>query len=272
MSKAYPPPPYPPTNLYQPQLQPQMPNQMPPQMAYLTQQQQLQPQYQPQQQVQQPQTNRFPTSFGFYRLGVKSASDLVIALEKNDPNPLFLISTHGVWSSKSSVILHSSNSKSSPPLATANLHNFGSDMEVVLIGAGGGSAETHVKKNGFGKGTLTFSAPVGAGMGGGIGIGGGGTEQFEWKSSHGEEVKGMDGKGHGMKLLRVGTGEVVAAWTPASSGRNKRGNMSFMGNRDVYGDAFEIIVVITIAGIIEKRRRQKYSNWESVAVAGELAG
>ena len=38
-------------------------------------------------------------------------------------------------------------------------------------------------------------------------------ETFEWKSSSGADIQSLEGRGHGMKLVRMRSGEVVAVWS-----------------------------------------------------------
>lgn len=58
--------------------------------------------------------------------------------------------------------------------------------------------------------------------------------------------------------MRLKTSEVVVAWAGPRSGRAKVGKMRFMaGDRTAFGDEFEIGVVVSIAAIMERRRRAK---------------
>ena len=77
------------------------------------------------------------------------------------------------------------------------------------------------------------------------------SEHFEWKRSQGEEVAVLHGRSRGEKLVRVNTGEIVAAWT-APLMVSKKGQISFLGNREALGEKFEVMVVISILGIMGK--------------------
>jgi len=98
-------------------------------------------------------------------------------------------------------------------------------------------------------------------------------ERFEWKRSSGPEVQNLRGKSHGMKLVRAGTKEVCAAWAPPNSLGKKKGKMAFLGNggdpRDEFGVLWEMMVVISILGNMEKARRRRSS---SAAAAGGAGG
>jgi len=83
-------------------------------------------------------------------------------------------------------------------------------------------------------------------------------EMFEWKSSSGPDVQSLEGRSHGMKLVRMRSGEVVAAWTRANSGYRKKGKISFLRtDRGALGEGFELMVVVSILAIMEKARRRK---------------
>ena len=84
-------------------------------------------------------------------------------------------------------------------------------------------------------------------------------ERFEWKRSSGVEVASLNGRSHGEKLVRVRTGQVIAAWTYPGMSVTKKGKMSFLGNREEFGDVFEVLAVVSIVAIMEKLRRQKKS-------------
>jgi len=93
-------------------------------------------------------------------------------------------------------------------------------------------------------------------------------ERFEWKSSYGPEVQALRGSSHGMKLVRVSTGEVVAVWARPNSGMKKKGKMRFMADRGVMGEKWETMVVISILAIMEKTRRNNKNRSRGVAGSG----
>lgn len=73
-----------------------------------------------------------------------------------------------------------------------------------------------------------------------------------------------------MKLVRVATGEVVAAWARPNSGTKKKGKLRFMARgKGVMDDKWEVMVVISITAIIEKARRTRTSG---AAAGGAAAG
>ncbi|KAH7397516.1 hypothetical protein BKA64DRAFT_38202 [Cadophora sp. MPI-SDFR-AT-0126] len=206
---------------------------------------------------------RFPQSFGIYHASGTS-SDLVLAHRNHDPNPLFYVTTHNSWSSKPSVVLHSGGQCSSPQLATARFASFSSEVEVNLLAQSTGRtiiAET-MRKDRSQHSCHYFTVPVGGNQT---------PERFEWKNSQGNEVRSLNGKSHGMKLVRVKTGEVVVAWAPPNSGTRKRGKMAFL-NREVLGENFEIMAVVTILAMMERTRRGRGGGAAAAAGAGAATG
>jgi hypothetical protein len=186
---------------------------------------------------------RFPRDFGFYR---SSRSNAVIALHKND-NSLFYISTHSGWSSQPSVVLHNGPSPSHAPLATAEFGSFSSSIDIQV-----GNDVVRLNHTGIFTAAYSFAFPIGST---------GKLETFEWRPSSGQQVQGLDGSSHGMKLVHVGSGTTVAAWTRPHSGPNKLGKMRFTANdRESLGNMWEFMAVISIAAIMEKKRRRRNSN------------
>jgi hypothetical protein len=191
-----------------------------------------------------PNMSRFPKEFGFYHAS-GSSSDMVIAFHATDA-PLFYVSTHSGWSSQPSVVLHSSSSPSAPPLATAQFHGLSSSIDVQLFAPGTGQI-SKLENTGTFTRTYMFPAVLASGE----------REMFEWKSSSGADVQSLDGRSHGMKLVRMRSGEVVAAWTRANSGYKKKGKISFLRtDKGAFGEGFELMVVVSILAIMEKARRK----------------
>jgi hypothetical protein len=193
--------------------------------------------------------SRFPKEFGFYHAS-GSSSDMVIAFHATDTQPLFYVSTHSGWSSQPSVVLHFSSSPSAPPLATAQFHGLSSSIDIQLFAPGTGQI---FKLENTGTFTRSYMFPAV--------LASGEQEMFEWKSSSGADVQSLEGRSHGMKLVRMRSGEVVAAWTRANSGYKKKGKISFLRtDKGVLGEGFELMVVISILAIMEKARRKKKNN------------
>lgn len=208
--------------------------------------------------------HRFPKEFGFYKAS-SLGSDMVIALTGDDPNPLFYISVHGGLSSKPKIVLHSNRYPSSPPLATADYHTYTSTIDIGLAATSSYRAERHsLEKTGVFSSGRAFSVTL---------AGSNVSESFEWKRSQGREVASLHGRGHGEKLVRINTGEVVAAWTTPSMSIGKKGKMSFLGNREVLGEKFELMAVTCMLGIIGKDHNGKHGGGAGImGFAGAIGG
>jgi hypothetical protein len=172
-----------------------------------------------------------------------------------DSPPLFYISTHGGFSSQPSVVLHSGSTPNFIPIANAQFHNFSSTINITI-----GRDNYSLLKNGTLSSVEFFDFFVNATAK---------MERFEWKSSSGPEVAALRGKSHGMKLVRVGTGEVVAAWARPNSGTRKKGKLRFTArDRGELDDKWELMAVVSISAIIEKSRRSRNNR----VIAGGAAG
>lgn len=184
---------------------------------------------------------------------------MMIALSADSP-PIFHVSTHGGFSSQPSVVLHSGAYESAAPIATADFHSFSSSVDVMLF-----SQPFALEREGAFSTVTFFNYPIPQ-ANGQVQL-----ERFEWKSSSGPEVQSLRGSSHGMKCVRVRTGEVVAAWARANSGTRKKGKMAFMmRDRGLGDEKFETMVVISVLSIMEKARRRK--NASRGAAAGGAAG
>lgn len=68
----------------------------------------------------------------------------------------------------------------------------------------------------------------------------------------------MQVRGYGKKCVRLGMGEVVAAWTKPEMSHDKKGEMAFLyPDRGALGGGFEVLCVISVAIMMEKDRRAK---------------
>ncbi|KAE9365821.1 hypothetical protein N431DRAFT_430025 [Stipitochalara longipes BDJ] len=200
---------------------------------------------------------RFPKDFGFYSV-LNSFSDMAIA-PRDNANHLYYISTHHRLSNKRSIILHSGRLVYSPPLATADFPRFTNTIDIELMATPlNGLERHHLEKSGtFGAGRVFSITLPGSDV----------PEHFEWKQSQGEEVTILHGTSHGEKLVRVNTGEVVAAWTAPLMSGTKKGQMSFLGNRELLGEKFEVMAVICMLGIMGKDHGSNKADHQNASVA-----
>ena len=136
-----------------------------------------------------------------------------ISLSADSPSLLY-VSTHSSLSRKPSVVLHGGAIPSFAALATADFHSFSSTVDILL----GQEAHSLIKSGTFSSSQFFHVLVPSTGL----------NERFEWKPSSGAEVALLQGRRRGMKLVRVATGEVVAAWARPNSGRKKKGKLRFL--------------------------------------------
>ncbi|KAH8598266.1 hypothetical protein B0O99DRAFT_592147 [Bisporella sp. PMI_857] len=198
---------------------------------------------------------RFPRTFGVYRAS-GSFTSIQIGLSADAP-PLFHISTRCNRSSGPKVLLHAGLSATVMLLASADFHSLSNTIDIQI-----GNDMHSLMKNGMFSSSYTFHAFLSST---------GKNERFEWKSSSCAEVTSLQGSRRGMKLTRMSTGEVVAAWARPHSGNRKKGKLGFMArDRNELGDKFEVISVMAILALALKGGRKKSSC--NGAAAGGLAG
>jgi hypothetical protein len=101
--------------------------------------------------------------------------DMTIALSADSP-PIFYISTHGGFSSKPTVVLHSGAYESASPMATADFHSFSSTVQVMLS-----NQSFKLQSEGAFHPVKFFLFPMPQANGQTQ------LERFEWKSSSGAE-------------------------------------------------------------------------------------
>jgi hypothetical protein len=79
-------------------------------------------------------------------------------------------------------------------------------------------------------------------------------ERFEWRYNYGPEVALLAPKGKGLELVRVRTGEVVAAYGRTSMSARKIGKFRWC-SEDWYGEEGDMMVLISLLALTEKMRR-----------------
>ena len=202
----------------------------------------------------QPPVNRqFPPSFGLY---TESMLGRKMMLGAHQSQPLYAVSVHSGWSGKPSTILHSGPSDKDPPLATADTFTFGRSSTVELpplaANAAGGVSVEHVTVTGVFHKVMSFVIEVAAT---------GQRESFEWRHSRGSEVAALGASHSGWKLVRLGTGEVVAAWANSSMSITKQLQFHFLGSgaNGILGERWAVMAVITALRMWDMERRQRSS-------------
>lgn len=184
-----------------------------------------------------------------------------------------------LFSSKQTLALHAGpTADQHPVLASAESSGWCRDRDFVVTvrARAAGGLDTVVRVERVKKGMLSavfrFEVEVGGGGGDGekdAGWGAGGRETFEWRSSHGEDVKEVaEGSSYGWKLVRLGDGggvsgmavagpsgghgvasdgrEIVAVVAHNASWSMTKGfRFAFLGSglTGVFGDAWELVTV-----------------------------
>ncbi|KAI1453970.1 hypothetical protein F4805DRAFT_340707 [Annulohypoxylon moriforme] len=219
--------------------------------------------------------NKIPQNLNAYFPPLTKWSRLMY-LGEHAEQPFFAVTTHTGLSGKPMLEMHAGPTGSEPIIATAGSESrwsSGRTAIVKLIPGGGfleGSTETttFTMKETCIKHHITYPFSVEVGLGKDVRV-----EDFEWRASAGEEVKGLNKRPtRGFKLVRLGsdslgpggeratrsTGassdgkEVVAVYSANGSfSRNKVFKFQFLesGITGVLGEKFSLAAVITAAKI-----------------------
>lgn len=176
----------------------------------------------------------FPSIFGIYRDGMRR-----LALsEQHVTTPFMSVAVHSGLSGEPSIVLTSPTAI----MGTADNHSFSSKTDIVV-----GNTSTTLRCSGFLSPVWDFTYTFDDGH----------QEVFEWKKSSGEAVAGLGGRSKGHKLVRISTGEVVAAWTlPNGFGVDKLAKIGLLDGARGYGwgDRWEVTVVIAAIALVERER------------------
>ncbi|KAF8863763.1 hypothetical protein BDZ45DRAFT_797992 [Acephala macrosclerotiorum] len=191
------------------------------------------------------QTVRFPPSFGIYHAS-GSISDLIIAQSKDDPHPLYYISTHSGFSSQPSVILHSSPNPNSPPLADADFHSFSNTIDMPS------SSPSRLVQD---PKQQPWKPPAPLVMSGNSAPQS--PQPPPSKSSNGKTVPALKSKLS--KADRMGR-----------NAYDKKGKMAFVGSGLGLGlgEGWEVMCVMSIAAIMEKERRAQNNRRRNSGAGG----
>ncbi|KAI1781083.1 hypothetical protein F4818DRAFT_451301 [Hypoxylon cercidicola] len=211
---------------------------------------------------QQPQTKRqFPPVFNMYQESGFSKRHYTIG--EHQATPLYAVTVYPGWSGKPSVVLHGGPSDAHPPLAAIDQSSFGSAATVTLPPADAppsSVAAVKIESAGGGFRLPTYTFNVGTGL-------------FQWRHSGGAEVRSLDGRGAGWKLVRLAPdapaargatfasdgGEVVAAWAWASGSLTKKFKFRFLGTgaSGVLGERWAVMAVASALKIWDSERRRR---------------
>jgi len=208
----------------------------------------------------------FPSTFNFYCETSFKRCPFYIGEDKS--KKLYAVSLHSGFRSKPDLVLHNGPQNEHQPLATVkNNGMFSRHATVNITPSSPSSGLANVQEDlRFHMGmttTCTFSIPIEHG-------GKTYAEKFEWRSSHGGEVKALSGWPLGLKLVRldretveesggkrkdrdIGASsdgkEVVAVWAfQAKPSLHKIGKFRFLGSGATgeLGECFAIMAVISV--------------------------
>ncbi|CAD6446275.1 defbbdad-de92-4a2f-bd30-b3ff1a9eb277-CDS [Sclerotinia trifoliorum] len=176
----------------------------------------------------------FPTIFGVYRDG----STKLVLSEHHITTPFMIIATSNLPDEPSIIV-----SSSTAVMGTVNFHDSSSKTDIVV-----GNTSSTLQSSGLLSPVWDFTYTFDNGR----------QEEFQWKRSSGEAVAGLGGRRRGSKLVRVSSGEVLAAWSqPATMNLDKVAKIGLLdsGRAHGWGERWEVTVVLGAIALIEKDRR-----------------
>ncbi|ESZ89737.1 hypothetical protein SBOR_9878 [Sclerotinia borealis F-4128] len=182
-------------------------------------------------------TYLFPSIFGVYRDGMRK----LFLSEHHITTPFMSIATHTGLSGEPSIVISSPTAV----MATADFHSFSSKTDLVV-----GNTSACLQSTGFLSAVWDFTYTFDDGH----------QEVFEWRRSSGDAVAGLGGRSKGHKLVRVSSGEVVAAWThPGGMSLDKVAKIGILDSARAHGwgERWEVTVVVGTIALIEKERRTR---------------
>jgi hypothetical protein len=211
-------------------------------------------------------TSRFPPAFNLYCEASLKHYIFYIGGEKTQK--LYAVSLHIGIFGKPDLILHDGPESSDQPLATVKNDGMLSRHSIVKIPSFPGSKLDNIHEDlrfhyGLKSTTCTFSIPIEYDAEVYV-------ENFEWRQSHGDEVKALSGWPLGMKLVRSRNGtperkggkrkereigessdgnEVVAVWAfHAKPSMTKIGMFQFLGSGATgeLGEHWAIVAIVSV--------------------------
>ncbi|ETS72934.1 hypothetical protein PFICI_15326 [Pestalotiopsis fici W106-1] len=206
---------------------------------------------------------QFPASFNAY---YQWKFTKTFHLGESKDHPLYAVRTHSGWSGNPGIVLHNGPSDQDPPLAAAGQENQWSRHSFIILpplpGSSAESSTEFMRTNvGWKNTSQEFSIEVG--IGDNLK-----REKFEWRQSHGSEIKQLGKCTRGWKLVRVsaeaaGPGgernerapgassdgkEIVAVWAfYAGWSMTKSFKFQFLGSglTGELGERWSVMAVIT---------------------------
>ncbi|APA13163.1 predicted protein [Sclerotinia sclerotiorum 1980 UF-70] len=176
----------------------------------------------------------FPAVFGVYRDG----STKLVLSEHHITTPFMIITTSNL-SDKPSITVSSPTAV----MGTVKFHDSSSKTDIVV-----GNTSSTLQSSGLLSPVWDFTYTFDNES----------QEEFQWKRSSGEAVAGLGGRSRGSKLVRISTGEVLAAWSqPATTNMDMVAKIGLLdsGRPHGWGERWEVTVVLGAIALIEKDRR-----------------
>ncbi|KAF7537374.1 hypothetical protein G7054_g3779 [Neopestalotiopsis clavispora] len=208
---------------------------------------------------------QFPPSFNAY---YQWKFTKTFHLGESRDHPLYAVRTHSGWSGSPGIVLHSGPSDKDPPLAAAGQETQWSKHSIIVLpplpGSDAASSTEFMRTNvGWKHTSYPFSIEVTSGATGRLK-----REGFEWRQSHGGEIKQLGKCSRGWKLVRLsaeaaGPGgereerahgassdgkEIVAVWAFYSGwSMTKSFKFQFLGSglTGELGERWSVMAVIT---------------------------
>nr|POF27641.1 hypothetical protein CFP56_71450 [Quercus suber] len=177
----------------------------------------------------------FPKAFNVYYDHSKKLTNAVLQLGEHQAQPQYAVTVHTAWSGKATVTLHSGAEDSAPALGSAESAGLGLTETTLSVASTHVSERMHVHHHRTSD-SYTFAA--------------GGAGRFEWRQSHGDDVRALGGYSWGWKLMRLDEGdgddEVVAVLADNNKPGHKVARFGFVGSgaAGTLGDEWAIMAVL----------------------------
>ncbi|KAI9152059.1 hypothetical protein HJFPF1_09282 [Paramyrothecium foliicola] len=206
---------------------------------------------------------RLPININLY---YKSSWALKLQLGEHKDAPLYCADLPGGW--YGDVILYNGPDTDSPPLAKGRQSGMGNTTKITLppLGPGYPPLEEDLRSTAsMTAQKYAFAIPTGPQ---------GYPQQFEWRTTHGEEIRQLGESSHGWKLVwlnRNGPEEIVALWAGASIHRHmslsKAAAFKFVnrGATGEFGDAWALMTVFTFIRLWQKKMQTTMTNGAATA-------
>ncbi|GAB7354236.1 hypothetical protein MBLNU459_g4775t1 [Dothideomycetes sp. NU459] len=170
---------------------------------------------------------RFPHTFGIYYVKCHKFTTSMFHLGEHQSSPQYAASFHTGWAGKNEVTLHNGPDTTAPVIGMAEnqcLKGRSTTITIKSPPAAQPISELLKVKYHFLSSSYTFAVDTSHGI----------PEKFEWRQSHGKEVRDVDKWSRGWKLVRM-TGD----------GPDSHGGKRAAREKGEAGDGKEVVAVLT---------------------------